>query len=154
MEFYEGQINVFGPNAQFLSAFGEATSSVVGSAEVGIVKDFVPRWTYRIEWEFHVAGADAILAPTSSTGFSPLIPGIRIYGDMFKGATNGDVVKWTPLTIYETHNKGTFVLPQGSDALAISLINMDAVENVKGLFSMFGYRMAPIDARFRGEPWE
>jgi len=154
MEFYEGQINTFGPKDQFLSAFGEATSSALGSAEIGLIKDFVPRWTYRIEWEYHVNGEDAVLVPGTSTGYAPDIPGIRIYGEMFKGATNGDVVKWSPLTIYETHNKGTFVLPQGSNALAVSLINMDTVDNVKCLFSMFGYRLAPIDVQSRGEPWE
>ena len=154
MEFNAGQINTFGPNAQYFSSFSSDTTALLGSAEIGQIKDFVPRYTYKVYWCLHMNAGASVFVPGSGTGASTYLPGVRMYGDLYKGATNGNIVEWQPMTISETKAKGEFILPQGSEAFAVSFINMNGIDNTDIYLNMFAHRLSPIRADARGEVWE
>lgn len=154
MEFNAGQINTFGPNSQFFSAFASDTTSTVGSAEIGQIKDFVPRYTYKVYWCAHFTGGNAVFVPGSNTGATAVMPGIRMYGDLYKGATDGNIVEWRPMSVSETSAQGEFILPQGSDAFAVSFIGMSGIDNMDVYLNMYAHRMSPISATGRAEVWE
>jgi len=151
MQFNSGSINEFGTRAKFFSAFSSDTTSVLGAAEIGQIKDFVPRFTYKVKWSAHMNAGGSVFIAGSGLGAQKLLPGIRIYGDLFRGATNGNVVEWQPITIYETHAQGEFILPQGGSAFAISFINMNGIDNADMYVNLFGERLSPIKD---SEPWE
>ena len=152
MQFNAGQINTFGPRDKFFSVFAEETTSLLGSAEVGAFKDFVPRFTYRDKWYAHMTGGNGVFVPGSNTGDVSIMPGIRVYGDLYQGATDGNVIEWRPMSVSETHAEGEFILPQGGSALAGSFIGMSGIDNIDIYLNMIGERMAPIEGE--AEPWE
>jgi len=152
--FNAGQINEFGPQSQYFSSFASDSTNVLGSAEIGQIKDYVPRATYKVYWCAHMNAGGAVFVVGSGTGAQRILPGIRIYGDLYKGATSGNIVEWQPITISETHATGEFILPSGSEAFAISFINMNGLDNVDMYINLFGHRMSPISPDKRGEVWE
>jgi len=154
MQFNSGQINTFGPNAQYFSSFSSDTTSVLGSAEIGQIKDFVPRFTYKVYWCLHMNAGGSVFVAGSGTGAQKLLPGVRMYGDLYAGATDGNIVEWRPITISETKAEGEFILPQGSSAFVVSFIGMNGIDNAKVYLNMFGHRLSPIRADARGEVWE
>lgn len=151
MQFNEGQINTFGTRDKFFSAFASDTTSLLGSAEIGQIKDFTPRFTYKVKWYAHMTGGNGVFVPGSNTGAVAVMPGIRIYGDLYQGATDGNVVEWRPMSVSETHAEGEFILPQGGSAFACSFIGMNGIDNIDMYLNLFGERLSPISD---AEPWE
>jgi len=148
-----GALIFMGPKNQFFHAYNSITTSTGGSAEVGLIKGFTPDFTYRVFWEWTLKMNDTIAVPTAQTGFNALMPGLRIYASGFT-SSNGDIMKWSPGTIYETHNEGSFILPQGTDGLAMSGFNLDGFDNVGCFLNVFGVRLSPISQKWKAYPWE
>ena len=148
-----GSLLFMGPKNKFFHAYNSIITATAGSAESGLIKSFTPEFTYRVFWEWSVQMNDFVAIPGSLTGWHGGFPGIRIYATGFT-STNGDVVKWAPGSLSETHTQGSFILPQGTDGLAFSAFNLDATDNIRCFLNVFAVRLSPMSDEWKNYPWE